>query len=120
MVETLRDLHYMASVPVVLIGMAGIHRKIQARKQVSGRLAEWVEFTPCDLDDARMLADGLCEITVDDDLLAALHKSTKGLARNLTVGLSRIEARGRRLGRDRMGLADWPKGEPFFVGPEVA
>ncbi|EAU53561.1 AAA family ATPase [Mariprofundus ferrooxydans] len=119
MVETLRDLHDMSAVPVILIGMEGIHRKIQARKQVSGRLAEWVEFTPCDLDDARLLADGLCEVIVDDDLLAALHKSTHGLARNMTVGLSRIEARGKKNGKARMSLADWPKGEPFFVGPEV-
>lgn len=119
MVETLRDLHDMSTVPVILIGMAGIHRKIQARKQVSGRLAQWVEFTPCDIHDARMLADGLCEVIVDDDLLAALHKATKGLARNITVGLARIEARGRKNGKDRMSLADWPKGEPFFVGPEL-
>lgn len=119
MVETLRDLHDMSSVPVILIGMDGIHRKIQARKQVSGRLAQWVKFEGCDIGDARMLADGLCEVIVDTDLLAALHKATRGLARNLTVGLSRIESVGKRRGIDRMTLADWPKGEPFFVGPEL-
>ena len=118
MIETLRDLHDMATTPVILIGMEGIHRKIQARKQVSGRLAEWVRFNPCDIDDARKLADGLCEIVVDDDLLAALHKKTHGLARNITVGLSRIESLGKKKGKDRMTLADWPKGEPFFIGPD--
>jgi len=119
MVETLRDLHDMATVPVILIGMEGIHRKIQQRKQVSGRLAQWVRFEPCDVEDARTLADGLCEIIVDDDLLETLHKKTRGLARNITVGLSRIETRGKKLGKDRMTLADWPKGEPFYVGPEM-
>lgn len=119
MVETLRDLHDLSTVPVILIGMRDIHKNIQARKQVSGRLAEWVEFLPCDVDDTRMLADGLCEVSVDDDLVEALHQSTRGLARNIAVGLSRIEARGLKLGKDRMSLADWPKGEPFFVGPEM-
>jgi len=119
MVETLRDLHDMASTPVILIGMEGIHRKIQQRKQVSGRLAQWVHFEPCDIDDARKLADGLCEVIVADDLLELLHKKTHGLARNITVGLFQIEAIGKKKGKDRMALADWPKGKPFFVGPET-
>jgi len=119
MVETLRDLHDMSSTPVILIGMEGIHRKIQQRKQVSGRLAEWVHFDPCDIDDARILADGLSDVIVDDDLLDYLFKKTSGLARNICVGLSKIERRGKRLGKDRMTLADWDKSQPFFVGPGV-
>lgn len=118
MVEALRDLHDLSTVPVILIGMAGIQRKIQMRKQVSGRLAQWVEFTPCDLDDVQILASGLCEIEVADDLLACLHQKTRGLARNVVVGLSRIEERGKKQGKSGMKLADWPKDEPFFVGSE--
>jgi len=87
MVEALRDLHDLSTVPVILIGMAGIQRKIQQRKQVSGRLAQWVEFTPCDLDDVHMLASGRCEIDVADDLLQSLHHKTHGLARNVIVGV---------------------------------
>jgi len=119
LIETLRDLHDMSTVPVILIGMDGIHRKIQQRKQVSGRLAQWVHFEPCDMDDARKLADGLSEVIVADDLLDALHKKTHGLARNICVGLFQIEALGKKLGKDRMTLADWPAGAPFFVGPET-
>jgi len=118
MVEALRDLHDLSTVPVILIGMAGIQRKIQMRKQVSGRLAQWIEFRPCDLEDVRMLASGLCEVDVADDLVANLHTKTHGLARNIVVGLSRIEERGKRKGKDSMALADWPKSEPFFVGAE--
>jgi len=119
LVETLRDLHDISSVPVVLIGMEGIHRKIQARRQVSGRLAQWVHFEPCDKDDARKLADGLSEVIVSDDLLSALYKESGGLARHLCVGLFNIEALGKKKGKDRMTLADWPKGAPFFVGSGV-
>jgi DNA transposition AAA+ family ATPase len=118
LVETLRDIHDMSSIPVVLIGMEGIHRKIQARKQVSGRLAEWVRFEPCDFDDARKLADGLCEVEVADDLLTALHKKARGLVRNLCVGLSQIETLGKKKNKKRMTLADWPAGKAFFVGPD--
>lgn len=116
MVETLRDLHDMSSVPVVLIGMAGIQRKIHNRQQLTGRIAQWVEFGPCDLDDARAIAEDCCEVTVEEDLLTQLHRKSSGAIRLLVVGLARIESRARALGLDRIGLSQWKKGEDFFIG----
>ncbi len=89
--NTLRDLHDMTSVPVILIGMEDIERTIRQDRKLDERIGRRVKFKPCDLEDARILADRLCEVGVADDLLADLHKRSAGSVRFLTVGLSQIE-----------------------------
>jgi hypothetical protein len=46
LIETVRDIHDLATVPVILIGMHGFRRKITHLLQLTGRIAEWVEFSP--------------------------------------------------------------------------
>lgn len=116
MTETLRDLHDMASVPVVLIGMAGIQRKISLRQQFSGRIAQWVEFKPCDMADARALARALCEVEVEEDLLSHLQHAASGSARLLVVGLARIEQSAKVRGLTKIGPDQWKRGDDFFLG----
>ena len=127
MVETLRDLHDLATVPVVLIGMDGIQRKITARQQLTGRLLEWVEFQGADMEDARILADSLCEVGVANDLLELLHHAAcakrrggevvgGASARLLVVGLARIEQVGRSRNLKTVNVAHWPRGRDFFLG----
>lgn len=116
LVDTLRDLHDLSSVPVILIGMAGIDRRISLSPQLSGRMAQWVEFKPCTAEDARLLARELCEVSVADDLLGELHTRAGGSVRNIVVGLSRIEQFARSRGASQMAKADWPRGGDFFLG----
>lgn len=114
--ETLRDLHDMATVPVILIGMGGIDQRLAHRKQLTGRVLEDVRFEPADAADARLLADGLCEIKVRDDLLDRLVRVSRGSVRLLVVGLSRVEQRAKARGLIEMGAADWGAKEDFFTG----
>lgn len=119
MSETLRDLHDLASVPVILIGMAGIQRKIVNRQQLTGRLAQWVEFKPCDFEDIRAVAQELCEVEIREDLLRKMHKQTGGSIRLAVVGLARIEGFAKARGLASIGGEEWPgnggNGE-FFIG----
>lgn len=108
MLETLRDMHDLAGVPVVLIGMEGFERKLVHRLQLARRISQWVEFLPADVGDARTLTDTVCEIEVGDDLLARLHEETKGNVGLMIVALSRIEAMAkanswRKVDADRWG-----------------
>lgn len=109
LVETLRDIHDLSNVPLILIGMHDFRRKVATREQLAGRVAQWVEFKPADLEDARTIADTVCQISVTDDLLEELHKSSSGSIRDMVVGLSRIEEIGKRHGKDKMTLKDWGK-----------
>lgn len=115
MLESLRDLHDQTGVPVILVGMEGVERKIVHRKQFSRRISHWVEFHPLDLSDARTLTDTVCEVHVIDDLLARLHGAAHGMIGDFTVGLARIEAFAKANHLDSIGLDRWGD-RPFFLG----
>lgn len=107
--NTLRDLHDMTSVPVILVGMGDIEKNIRHDRKLDERIARRVRFEPCDLEDARKLANTLCEVSVADDLLADLHKRSAGSIRFITVGLSQIEEMAMLRDLDRVTLNDYRK-----------
>lgn len=115
MTESLRDIHDLATVPVVLIGMAGIDQRLAHRKQLTGRVMQDVHFEPADAEDAALLARELCEVRVKADLLADLVKHVGGSVRLVVVGLARIEEYARRKGLEAIGSADWGR-RAFFTG----
>jgi hypothetical protein len=77
--------------------MHDFRRKVALREQFAGRVSQWVEFKPASLEDARVLADKVCEVQVADDLLEYLHQQTAGSMRGMMVGLSKIETIGKRV-----------------------
>jgi len=117
--ETLRDIHDLSTMPVILIGMDNIRRKLREREQFSDRIAQWVEFQPADAQDTRLLADGMCGVAVADDLLDRLRTAAAGSVRLVTVGLARIEQFARSRGLDSLCDADWTGGDEFFIGRAV-
>lgn len=121
LVDTLRDIHDMSTSPVILIGMTGIDRKLRGHPQLTGRMAQWVEVQGLDADDVRMLAAGMCEVGVDQDLLDDLSRRASPVGsgaeiRRVVVGLGNIEQHARRRGLTKVGLADLPKGFDYFLG----
>lgn len=120
MTESLRDLHDMALVPVVLIGMAGIDQRLAHRKQLINRVMQDVRFEPSDMEDARKVTDALCEVKVRDDLLELVLRASGGNVRNLVVGLQRIEHYTRSQGLDEIGANNWPRTANFFTGNGTA
>ncbi len=115
LVDTLRDLHDQTAAPVVLFGMPGIQRQLVRWPQVTGRILQEVEFAPCDAEDARVLADTLCEVEIREDLLVHLQQQAKGSTRLIVVGLARIEHFARARGMEGVGLAEWGR-RPLFTG----
>lgn len=115
--DTLRDIHDLSKMPVLLVGMKGVHLKVANRLQLARRITQSIEFLPADRDDARTLADTVCEIAIDDELLGDLHGHAKGNIGLMTNGLARVEAfgkangvKGKALGREQWG------NRPFFLG----
>lgn len=119
MTESLRDIHDMATVPVVLIGMKDIDKRLAHRKQLTGRVMQDVRFEPVDGEDAALLARELCEVRVKADLLDSLVKQVAGSARLIVVGLARIEEYARKKGLDSIGATDWGR-RAFFTGEAPA
>lgn len=116
MLETLRDIHDLAGVPVVLIGMAGLDKRLHHRQQLLRRVSQWVEFLPSDIEDARTLADTVCEVGIDDDLLALLHAEAQGSVGQMVVGLARIEALAKGNGWRKVSAEKWGDRKLFLTG----
>ncbi len=114
LVDTLRDLHDQTSSPVIMFGMPGIQRQLVRWPQVTGRILHAIEFSPCDVEDARVLARALCEVEVEDGLLARLQREAKGSARLIVVGLARVETFARTRGMRSIGTEQWGRRELFF------
>lgn len=114
MTETLRDIHDISSVPIVLIGMENSRRKVQLREQFVNRIAQFVEFKPTDYDDCKRLATELCEVSIADDLLRKMLVESKGVIRLIVTGLDAIERRAKTLGVKEISQAQWGK-EGFFL-----
>lgn len=119
MLETLRDIHDVSGAPVIIVGMEGIERRIVNRPQFRRRISQWVEFRSADLEDARTLTNDVCEVEVEDDLLARLHEEAAGNVGLMVVGLSRIESLGRANGWKKLDSERWGN-RKFFVtsGPK--
>jgi len=107
MTETLRDIHDISSVPIVLVGMDGVQQKVQLRDQFVNRIAQWVEFKPADFEDCQLLSKSLCEITIKTELLRKLFDSSKGVIRLIVIGLDAIERKARTLGVSEIGSEQW-------------
>lgn len=116
MLETLRDIHDCAGVPVVIIGMEGIERRMTHRRQLARRISQWVQFLPADLADARTLADTVCEVDIDDDLLSVIHAEARGNVGLMTVGLARVEALAKANDWDRVCATQWGRRQLFLTG----
>src|SRR5260370_5064606 len=52
LLETLRSLHDVSSSPLILIGMRNFKQRVMQRDQLAGRISQWVEFQPVDLEDS--------------------------------------------------------------------
>lgn len=118
MIETLRDIHDVAEVPVLMVGMEGIEKRLRARPQLERRISHWVEFLRSDIEDARTLTDTVCEVAVDDDLLEQLHHQASGSVGLIVVGLARIEQFARANGLSSIGADQWGNRKLFIGGAQ--
>jgi len=115
MTETLRDLHDLSAVPVVLIGMQGVRRKIGLREQFVNRIAQFVEFKPADYEDCRLLCTSMCEVEIKEDLLRKLYQASGGVIRLLVIGLDVVERKARTLGLKEIGSEHWGAADFFLM-----
>lgn len=115
MLEALRSIYDKSRMPVLMCGMDKVDRKLKLREQLSRRVFQWVEFTDLDADDARVVADTLCEVTVTDDLLADVFAATNGRMGRLVPILTQIERRAKGNGWKTVDRQQWG-GRPWHCG----
>lgn len=114
MMETLRDFHDASGVPVIIIGMGQMRQKVAQYYQLENRIMQWIEFAPCDPEDAKVLANEMCDVHVEEDLLDSLISMTRGEIRRLIVGLAQIEDEAKNQGLSSIGKSQFKR--DFFLG----
>ena len=110
LLDTLRDLHDLSTMPLIMVGMATFVRKLRTpvdQRQFAGRVSLEVEFKPLDLADMKILTRHVCEVEIADDLLQLVHERSEGVTRLAVVGLSRIETFGKEVGLKQVTRAHW-------------
>ena len=89
--EKVRDISDRAEVTVILIGMEQIQRSIARHKQISSRIAQVVEFTPCTEADVTLVCRQLCEFELTPGLTAEVLRLSNGRMREVLNILANIE-----------------------------
>lgn len=116
MIEIIRDIHEASQAVVAIIGEERMPNKLRAVERVHNRVAFWVGAVPCDLDDARLLAQLYArKIKVGDDLLQAVVTASDGGARRIVTNLHQIQQEALRTPGKTFDLAWWGK-RPLFTG----
>lgn len=115
LIETLRDIHDTATVPVICIGEEGIATKLRTLPRFTNRIAEHVVFEPLDEADAQLIARELSDVTIRPDLVAQIQRDTGGNCRLIVVSIARAEQLARSRGLSEIGTADIGK-KALFTG----
>lgn len=113
-IENIREIADKAKCPVMLIGEEKLPTKLAAVERVHGRVLDWVAAQPCDMEDARVLADLYCDVGIADDLLEDIVRAARGRPRLVVVSFDRIADFARNNGLAAVDRATYEGG--FFTG----
>lgn len=107
-IETVRRLHDVTGVPVILMGEESLPQKLMKWERVHSRILQWVATQPATLEDARHLAPIYARgLTVRPDLLEKVHKISRGSIRYVSTNLAAIGEFARSRGLSAVGLTEW-------------
>jgi len=118
--ELLRDIHDTVKVPVILVGEENSAINIQQNSRFARRISSWIEFRGICTDDCRIVADTVCEVGVEEDLLSHLYQESGGNIGRIIIGLDAIERHGKALGLSAVNLKSWGDKALFFDQPTFA
>lgn len=95
-IDTVRDLSDSAHIEVVLGGREYITGRLRAQKQIWSRVTSLAEFKPLGTADVRAVFDQLCEVPVDDQVVAEVQRQSEGRVREIVKSIGVVEALGAR------------------------
>ncbi len=116
LLETLRDIHDMTGIAIILVGMDKIARKISKLPQLDSRISQRYEFQPADLEDMQIMVKELFEhgISVGDSLLRKVINETHGNYRLAAIALENIERKAKVDGIKHIDVAEYGNNQPVF------
>lgn len=120
-IEIVRELLDSSGAPVILIGEEKLPTKLLNVERVHNRVLDWFQAQPLDMEDARAITKAtLPNITVKDDLLAAICSRSDGRARRVAVNLEKVRELARNLNVSTVDLKAWGNTEFHSGKPPAA
>lgn len=108
LVELVRDIYEQSKSPMVLIGEERLPQKLQKWERFHGRIMDWAQAEPANIDDAIALNRHYAgDIELADDLLTVLVSEARGSVRRIVTNLERIATFARMEGLSRISAKDW-------------
>jgi chromosomal replication initiation ATPase DnaA len=108
-VEIVRDIYDGSKGVVMIIGEERLPAKLQRWERFHGRIMEWVQARPADMDDALLLAEFYCrKVKVGEDIIALIHQKSEGSVRRICVNLELVQAQAMSVGLDAVTLVELP------------
>ncbi|MDP2808674.1 MAG: AAA family ATPase [Rhodocyclaceae bacterium] len=105
--EALRDITDITETIAVLVaGEDRVQRRIARFPQLSRRIRETVEFRPATPEDAALICAQLADVEIAADLVAEIHRQSKGLVSAIVNAIAAVEHQARRNKRAIVTLAD--------------
>jgi DNA transposition AAA+ family ATPase len=91
LIETLRDIHDMVQVPVILVGMGMVDKKLARYKHLYDRIVEIIKFTPLTKNDVSSVIAQMCEVKVSKDAVDYMAEQSAGKFRSLRYWIRKAE-----------------------------
>jgi len=75
-IETLRDIHDKANVPIVLVGMGQADKKLMRYRHLYDRISEKLKFEPFINSDIKDIVEQLCEVEMTECAIRYIYSQT--------------------------------------------
>lgn len=119
-IELVRALHDATGATVILIGEHTLPQNLKSIERVHGRMFDWVEAQPADLEDAKSLAPMYArDVEISEDLMRAIHEASRGSIRRISVNLGRARERALTMGTKKLDRSQWGNSK-FYTGEPPA
>lgn len=116
LIETLRDIHDLARVPVIMAGHIGLEKRMAGRPQLHSRVSVWMEFQPLNSEDLQLVArKAHSGLMLDDDLVKHVLTETRGNLRLSRVALERIAQFAEANSQRKVTREQWGKHKLFLT-----
>ena len=105
-IEYLRDIAERGNTYVILICHASEKANFYDSKHIRTRIGHQVEMVDASLADTAAFVRELCDVPVDDEVAAIVHRQTSGKYRLVENAIGTLEQMARMKGVDRLCAAD--------------
>lgn len=75
-IETIRDLHDETGIPILLVGMGVVDKKLSRYKHLFDRIIEIYKFVSFDFEDVKIIVNTLSEIPFEDSAIEVIYQKS--------------------------------------------